>query len=39
MGSNVVSTGTVIDDTAKDLLGQGRELKETRPRKEDIVQE
>lgn len=33
--------GTVVDDEAKDLLGQGRELKEkeSRPRKEDIVQE
>ncbi|KAF8323199.1 LETM1-domain-containing protein, partial [Clavulina sp. PMI_390] len=31
--------GTVVDDAAQDLLGQGRELKESRPRKEDIVQE
>lgn len=39
MNSNLVSAGTVIDDEAKDLLGQGHELKESRPRKEDIVQE
>jgi LETM1 and EF-hand domain-containing protein 1 len=29
--------GTVVDADAKDLLGQGRELKESKPRKEDIV--
>jgi LETM1 and EF-hand domain-containing protein 1 len=39
VNANLASIGTVIDDEAKDLLGQGRELKDSRPRKEDIVQE
>ncbi|KAF8350756.1 LETM1-domain-containing protein [Amanita rubescens] len=31
--------GTVIDDEAQSIIGQGREIKQLRPRKEDIVQE
>jgi len=31
--------GIVIDDDAKSLIGQGKEIKEMRPRKEDIIQE
>ncbi|KZT24118.1 LETM1-domain-containing protein [Neolentinus lepideus HHB14362 ss-1] len=31
--------GTEIDDEAQTLIGQGRELKNSKPRKEDIVQE
>jgi len=31
--------GIVIDDEAKSLIGQGKEIKNMRPRKEDIVQE
>jgi LETM1 and EF-hand domain-containing protein 1 len=31
--------GTVIDDEAQSIIGQGREIKQQRPRKEDIVQE
>jgi len=31
--------GIVLDDTVKSLIGQGNELKNSKPRKEDIVQE
>ncbi|KDQ14486.1 hypothetical protein BOTBODRAFT_32618 [Botryobasidium botryosum FD-172 SS1] len=32
--------GVIVDDEAKDIIGQGRELlKDSRPRKEDIIQE
>ncbi|KAI1788491.1 LETM1-domain-containing protein [Ganoderma leucocontextum] len=31
--------GTVLDDEAESLIGQGREIKDLKPRKEDIVQE
>ncbi|KAF8654071.1 hypothetical protein AX16_003604 [Volvariella volvacea WC 439] len=31
--------GIVLDDEAQSILGQGNELKESKPRKEDIVQE
>ncbi|KAJ3726160.1 LETM1-like protein-domain-containing protein [Lentinula raphanica] len=31
--------GIVLDDDAQSLIGQGRELKNSKPRKEDIVQE
>jgi len=31
--------GTVLDDEAQSLIGQGNEIKNSRPRKEDIVQE
>jgi len=31
--------GIVIDDEAQNIIGQGRELKNSKPRKEDIVQE
>ncbi|KAF8636539.1 hypothetical protein AX17_003351 [Amanita inopinata Kibby_2008] len=31
--------GTVIDDEAQSIIGQGREIKNLKPRKEDIVQE
>lgn len=31
--------GIVVDNEAQSILGQGRELKDSRPRKEDIVQE
>lgn len=37
-----LNLGVVLDDEAKDLIGQGKELKNTprdAPRKEDIVQE
>jgi LETM1 and EF-hand domain-containing protein 1 len=32
-------TGMVMDGDAQTLIGQGRELKNAKPRKEDIVQE
>ena len=32
-------SGILVDDDAKDILGQGKELKELKPKKEDIVQE
>lgn len=32
-------TGILVDDEAKSLIGQGREIKNSKPRKEDIVQE
>jgi hypothetical protein len=38
----MVYLGVLVDPDAQDLLGQGRELKdlkEAKPRKEDIVQE
>ncbi|PFH54406.1 hypothetical protein AMATHDRAFT_668 [Amanita thiersii Skay4041] len=31
--------GTIVDDEAQSIIGQGREIKDQRPRKEDIVQE
>jgi LETM1 and EF-hand domain-containing protein 1 len=31
--------GTVIDDEAQSIIGQGQEIKQLKPRKEDIVQE
>ncbi|KAG2351322.1 hypothetical protein BDR07DRAFT_1501855 [Suillus spraguei] len=31
--------GIEIDDEAQTLIGQGKEIKDSRPRKEDIVQE
>lgn len=31
--------GIVVNEEAKDIIGQGRELKELKPKKEDIVQE
>ncbi|KAF8121936.1 LETM1-like protein-domain-containing protein [Boletus edulis] len=31
--------GIEVDDEARTLIGQGREIKDTKPRKEDIVQE
>ena len=31
--------GVVVDDEAKTLLGQGKEIKCMKPRKEDIIQE
>jgi LETM1 and EF-hand domain-containing protein 1, mitochondrial len=31
--------GIVMDDEAQTLIGQGREIKAAKPRKEDIVQE
>jgi LETM1 and EF-hand domain-containing protein 1 len=34
-----MSPGIEIDDEARTLIGQGREIKDSRPRKEDIVQE
>ncbi len=33
------SSGILVDDDAKDILGQGKELKGLKPKKEDIVQE
>lgn len=35
----ILFTGIVIDDEAQNIIGQGRELKNSKPRKEDIVQE
>ena len=32
-------SGIEIDDEAQTLIGQGKEIKDSRPRKEDIVQE
>ena len=32
-------TGIVIDDEAQSIIGQGREIMNSKPRKEDIVQE
>lgn len=32
-------TGIVIDGEAQDLIGEGKEIKNAKPRKEDIVQE
>ena len=32
-------SGIVVDDETQTLIGQGREIKEAKPRKEDIVQE
>ena len=32
-------SGIVLDGEAKDLIGEGKELKASKPRKEDIVQE
>ena len=32
-------TGVVVDDEAENLLGQGKEIKSMKPRKEDIIQE
>jgi len=31
--------GVVVDDEAESLLGQGKEIKNMKPRKEDIIQE
>ncbi|THG98715.1 hypothetical protein EW026_g3517 [Hermanssonia centrifuga] len=31
--------GTILDDEAQSIIGQGKELKNSKPRKEDIVQE
>lgn len=33
------TVGIVIDDAAQSLIGQGHEIKNSKPRKEDIVQE
>lgn len=32
-------SGIVVDDDAQSIIGQGREIKNSKPRKEDIVQE
>lgn len=31
--------GIVVDNEAQTIIGQGREIKDSKPRKEDIVQE
>ena len=31
--------GILLDDEAQSLIGQGREIKNSKPRKEDIIQE
>jgi hypothetical protein len=31
--------GIVVDDEAQSIIGQGKEIKNFKPRKEDIVQE
>lgn len=33
------SSGTILDDEAQSILGQGKEIKADKPRKEDIVSE
>ena len=35
----VDTTGIVLDDEAQSIIGQGNEIKNSKPRKEDIVQE
>jgi hypothetical protein len=35
----IIRPGIEIDDEAQTLIGQGKEIKDSRPRKEDIVQE
>lgn len=35
----ILTSGIVIDDEAQSLIGQGKEIKNSKPRKEDIVQE
>ncbi len=35
----IVYLGTILDDEAQSIIGQGKELKNSKPRKEDIVQE
>ena len=32
-------SGIEVDDEARTLIGQGREMRDSKPRKEDIVQE
>ena len=34
-----VVVGTVLDDEAQNIIGQGQEIKNSKPRKEDIIQE
>lgn len=34
-----VCVGILLDDEAQTLIGQGIEIKDSKPRKEDIVQE
>jgi LETM1 and EF-hand domain-containing protein 1 len=33
------ATGILLDDEAQSIIGQGNEIKNSKPRKEDIVQE
>lgn len=33
------AAGTLLDDEAQSIIGQGKELMKSKPRKEDIVQE
>ena len=33
------SLGIEVDDEVRTLIGQGKEIKDSKPRKEDIVQE
>ena len=37
--SSFVCAGILLDDEAQSIIGQGKELKNSKPRKEDIVQE
>ena len=36
---SVSATGIVVDGEAQSIIGQGKEIKNSKPRKEDIVQE
>lgn len=33
------ATGILLDDEAQSIIGQGHEIKDSKPRKENIVQE
>lgn len=38
-GVSFSSSGIEVDDEVRTLIGQGKEIKDSKPRKEDIVQE
>jgi len=37
--ADIIAIGILLDDEAQTIIGQGNELKNSKPRKEDIVQE
>jgi len=37
--ADILAIGILLDDEAQTIIGQGNELKNSKPRKEDIVQE